>query len=98
MSKTKKKKPVAGKSTTTKNPQSPSGRPAGSISDQCEPVKAVKPMCVKCHSANLLRKNVLRELEHITDHDGVTTTHRRWTRAMCRACGQWQTIREDFNP
>jgi len=82
--------------TSPKNPQS--GRPAGSVTATCEPVTAVKPLCVKCHSSNLLRKAVLREMEHFTNHDGVKTTRRRWTRAMCRACGQWQTIREDFNP
>jgi len=78
--------------------KSSAGRPAGSITDQCEPVNAIKPLCVKCHSANLLRKTVLREMEHYAEKDGMKTTRRRWTRAMCRACGQWQTIIEDFNP
>ena len=88
MSKTKKK--AAGKAEA--------GRPTGSVTSQCEPVKAVKPLCIKCHSANLLRKTILREMKHFTDHDGVKTTRRRWTRAMCRECGQWQTIIEDYNP
>jgi ribosomal protein L40E len=78
--------------------KSSAGRPAGSITDPCPPVKAIPAMCRKCHSADLLRKSIVRDIEHFGEVDGAKTTRHRWTRAMCRNCGQWQVIVEDYNP
>lgn len=85
------------KSTPTEGPAR--GRPTGSTTEPCEPIRAVRPGCRKCGSSRLTRKAILREMDHHLAHaDGLVTSRRRWTRARCQACGQWQTIVEDFNP
>ena len=61
-------------------------------------VYPLRPSCVRCASADLTRGAMVNEIAHHSAHEGKGTTRRRWQRAQCNKCGQWQTIIEDFNP
>ena len=79
--------------------KSPAGRPPGSITSKTGSVHEKNATCRECRSSDLRRKTVTNDIEHHQVHeDGIVTTRRKWTRAMCQKCGTWQTVITDYNP
>lgn len=89
------------KMTEKEQTEKTAGRPAGSITSKIQPVRTVRATCRApgCGSSDLERKRVLNDMSHFQPATDTTpaTHRRRWTRAMCRKCGTWQTIIEDYN-
>jgi ribosomal protein L40E len=76
------------------------GRPKGSVSSTIAAVRTIRATCRACGSSDLQRQRVISDMDAFQPASGdrPATTRRRWTRAMCRKCGAWQTIIEDYNP
>lgn len=90
-----------GRQMEQQKPAAAAGRPEGSVTSKAEAAREIKPVCrnAACGSSDLAKKNVLNDMAHYQLHeDGEATTRRKWTRAMCRKCGVWQTIITDYNP